>query len=526
MVERDERRDPPKERTESGAGGTRARDRLGRAGDTALGAARAAGRRVAEAAGAGGDPEADVDHGRAALDPTADVDVLIVGGGPVGLVAAIEARLAGLTVAIAEPRGGGQRDRGVRPAVSTTEAGGSVAGGDAPLPVGDQRGGSVSGVDALADGAEAVAGPDAGPASSLLGLARPGDPIDKACGEGLMPGALPLLGRLGVAPHGLALRGVRYTDGARSVEHRFPEGAAVGLGVRRTELHRALAERAAGLGVTRIPVKADAVVQDATGVTAAGIRASWLIAADGLHSTIAREVGLARPAPRRRRRYGLRRHARVTPWSELIEVHWTPRAEIYVTPVDDRLVGIAVLARQGVGFDEAIAEAPELVARLAGRAPGGDVPARGGESSPGESSPGATRSGAGSVAADDAHPLADLADVEWADEVMGAGPFRQRTRRRVAGRVLLVGDATGYVDAITGEGLRLGFDQARAAVKRIRSGDAVHYEADWFHVTRQFRRVTGLLAWAATVPALRRRIVPLAASRPAWFGAVVDRLAR
>ncbi|GAB3403481.1 hypothetical protein GCM10027515_14590 [Schumannella luteola] len=472
MSETDVERVP--EPDEAGAR-SRAREAAGRAGSVALGAARTAGRRVAEAAGAGGDPDADVDHGRAALDPSADVDVLVVGGGPVGLVAAIEARLAGLTVAIAEPRGA---------------RGGVGAASDADRPAAPAGAGALD-ADPMAatdTGGPPPTPPGSPPASlpaeivSDLGVTGAGDPIDKACGEGLMPGALPLLGRLGVAPHGLALRGVRYSDGIRSVEHRFREGAAVGLGVRRTELHRALAERAAGLGVTRIAAKVDALAQDSTGVTAAGIRASWLVAADGLHSTIAREVGLARPAPRRRRRYGLRRHARVTPWSELIEVHWTPRAEIYVTPVDDRLVGIAVLARQGVGFDEALAEAPELVARLG--------------------------------------------DVEWADEVMGAGPFRQRTRRRVAGRVLLVGDASGYVDAITGEGLRLGFDQARAAVKRIRSGDAVHYEADWFHVTRAFRRVTGLLAWAATVPALRRRIVPLAASRPAWFGRVVDRLAR
>ena len=56
-------------------------------------------------------------------------------------------------------------------------------------------------------------------------------------------------------------------------------------------------------------------------------------------------------------------------------------------------------------------------------------------------------------------------------QVLGAGPLRQRARRRVAGRVLLVGDAGGYVDALTGEGIALGLAQARAAVAAVGGGD-------------------------------------------------------
>ena len=59
---------------------------------------------------------------------------------------------------------------------------------------------------------------------------------------------------------------------------------------------------------------------------------------------------------------------------------------------------------------------------------------------------------------------------------MGAGPLRQRAHRRVAGRVLLVGDAGGYVDALTGEGIALGLAQARAAVAAVVAGDPARYE--------------------------------------------------
>ncbi|WBU37198.1 NAD(P)/FAD-dependent oxidoreductase [Homoserinibacter sp. YIM 151385] len=341
-----------------------------------------------------------------------DAEVLVAGGGPVGLVAAIEARLAGLEAIVLEPRDG---------------------------------------------------------------------PIDKACGEGLMPGAVPLLGRLGVAPHGIPLRGVRYTDGSRDAVHRFAEGGAVGLGVRRTTLHDALAARAAALGVRVEPVRVAEVAQDADGVRAAGLRGRWLLGADGLHSTVARAAGLARPAPRGRRRYGLREHRRVAPWSELIEVHWTPEAELYVTPVDDRLVGIAVLARQGVGLERALAGAPELAARLA--------------------------------------------DAPVAGSRLGAGPFRQRTRARTAGRILLVGDASGYTDAITGEGLRLGFAQARAAVGAVAAGRPSGYEGEWMRITRSFRVLTGALAGAASSP-FRGAVVPAASRLPRVFGAAVEHLAR
>lgn len=338
------------------------------------------------------------------------VDVLVAGGGPVGLAAAIESRLAGLSVVVIEPR---------------------------------------SGV------------------------------IDKACGEGLMPGAVPALERLGVRPRGFPLRGVDYRDARRSAQHRFAAGTA--LGVRRTTLHAALRARAEELGVGFHLARVEDVRQDAHGVEAAGVRGSWLLGADGLHSHVARAVGLALPAPARRRRYGQRRHYRVEPWSDLIEVHWTRAGEIYVTPTADGMVGLSLLARQGVHFDDALATAPELAARVAG--------------------------------------------AEAASDLRGAGPFRQRTRGRVAGRTVLIGDASGYVDALTGEGIRIGLEQARAAVAAIAADAPASYEREWDSVTRDFRRLTGAVVRLATSP-LRPAVVPIARAAPGVFAGAVERLAR
>jgi flavin-dependent dehydrogenase len=339
-----------------------------------------------------------------------DTQVLVAGGGPVGLAAAIEARLAGLTAAVVEPREG---------------------------------------------------------------------PIDKACGEGLMPGALPELARLGVDPPGMPFHGIAYLDGRRRVEHRFDGGP--GRGVRRTALHATLRSRAADLGVQFHVARVDGVHQRAGFVEAAGLRADWLLAADGLHSAVAREVGLALPAPRGRRRFGQRRHYARPPWSEFVEVLWTPHGEFYVTPIGANEVGVALLATRGEHFDDALAATPDLAARLRG--------------------------------------------VAAASDLRGAGPLRQRTRRRVAGRVLLVGDASGYVDALTGEGLRIGFAQARAAVAAVRHGDPGSYEAAWERETRDFRRLTGSLVRLATSP-LRGAVVPVASVVPGVFAGAVERLAR
>ncbi len=93
------------------------------------------------------------------------------------------------------------------------------------------------------------------------------------------------------------------------------------------------------------------------------------------------------------------------------------------------------------------------------------------------------------------------------------------------GRVLLVGDAAGYVDAITGEGLRVGFAQAREAIRAIATERPGDYPRRWRAVTRDFRVLTRGLVMLASSP-LRGSIVPLARALPRVFGIVVNRLAR
>jgi flavin-dependent dehydrogenase len=321
-------------------------------------------------------------------------------------------------------------------------------------------------------------------------------PIDKACGEGIANSAVAYLSRLGVELTGRPFHGIRYLDATHSVDARFATGP--GLGVRRTTLHAALMARLASLDVPVIAARVGSVTQTPTSVTAAGLTARYLAAADGLHSPIRRQLGLApdratpgwvagfyrsRPTPSGAPgavRRGLRQHFLLSPWTDLVEVYWSHLGEAYVTPVADDLVGVAILTSARGTFDSHLDAFPALKRRLRG--------------------------------------------APTASAVMGAGPLRQRVRARTAGRVLLVGDAAGYVDALTGEGIAVALRTSAELVDCIRADRPQDYEAAWRRVSRECRLLTASLLWARNRPLLAPRIVPAAAALPGVYRTIVNRL--
>ncbi|WP_049568500.1 NAD(P)/FAD-dependent oxidoreductase [Streptomyces sp. SBT349] len=313
-------------------------------------------------------------------------------------------------------------------------------------------------------------------------------PVDKACGEGIMPAGVRRLAALDVRPEGAALTGIDYADlSGRRVHAPFRSGN--GLGVRRTELHAGLAIAAKAAGAQWSTRRVTRIAQDAAGVTAAGVRARWLVAADGLHSASRRQLGI----PVRsggRRRFGLRRHWRVVPWNEAVEVIWGPRTEAYVTPLGPDQVNVAVLYRPGGG--NALG-GPGAYAALLGGFPG---------------------------------LAARLEGARPASAVRGAGPLRLTPLRRVAGRALLVGDAAGYEDALTGEGISLALAQAEAAVAALVAEAPALYERRWAQLTRRYRVLTRGLLLATALPPARGALLPCCARAPWIFRAVVDQLAR
>lgn len=301
--------------------------------------------------------------------------------------------------------------------------------------------------------------------------------IDKACGEGLMPHTLRHLMHLGVDPVGWPLRGISYRDHYRHADAAFAHGP--GRGVRRTVLHQALRDSALAAGVEIVSGEVDTIEQDANSVRAGRWQARYLAAADGLHSPIRRSLGLELPSSGRRR-WGIRRHVEMAPWSDFVEVHWGSNVEAYVTPVGDRCVGIAVLTSDRGRFESHLAQFPQLMDRIAGSP---HQPAR------------------------------------------AAGPLRQRVANRVSGRVLLVGDAAGYVDALTGEGLGLAFGAAELLVNCLVSGNTELYDRRWRQMTRRYRALTAGLLSMTSHRAARSCLVPAAAAVPSVFSRAVNLLA-
>ena len=300
-------------------------------------------------------------------------------------------------------------------------------------------------------------------------------PIDKACGEGLMPAAVTRLAALGVHPAGRPLRGIRYLDAGHRADALFRHGG--GLGVRRTTLHAALAARAAEFAIPVLPARVTGFTRRDGAVSAAGLEARYLVAADGLHSAVRRACALD-PPPARHTRFGLRRHYRMAPWTDLVEVYWSRDAEAYVTPVAGDQVGVAVLGGTRGDFETRLAAFPALRERLAGAAPASDV--------------------------------------------RGAGPLRQDVRCRVAGNVLLVGDASGYLDALTGEGIGAALAQAAALAHCLAAGRAGDYERAWRRACRRSWLLTSGLLWARHQPLLGPRIVPAAQLLPRVFTRIVN----
>lgn len=309
-------------------------------------------------------------------------------------------------------------------------------------------------------------------------LERRSGAIDKACGEGLMPSAVKALHRLGIDPPGMPIHGIRYCEKGLAAAATFRAGP--GRGVRRTALHRSLTDAAEAAGVTVLQHNLVRVTQRSGHVEADHVRARYLVAADGLHSAIRDAVGLA--APRQASpRWGQRRHVCVPLDTPFVEVHWSPHAEAYVTPVAPDTTGVAILSSIRAPYDEQLAMFPALRDRLHG--------------------------------------------AEVASAVLGAGPLRQRVAGRVAGRVLLVGDAAGYVDALTGEGIGVALAAAERLVACLAAGRPLDYDAAWRQVTRRSRALTQALLWTRGHERLRAEIVPLASQHRRTFAAVVDALA-
>ena len=311
-------------------------------------------------------------------------------------------------------------------------------------------------------------------------VAEPNTPgADKACGEGIMPEGVEALERLGVrfpAADARPFHGIRFLHGNVAAEGRFH--CLRGLGIRRTTLHRTLAQRAEECGVHllwRTPAKD--VTGDSVRLPWGTVRSRWICVADGSRSRVRRAIGLEPPSPDSPR-YASRRHFRVHPWTDCVEVYWAAGRQVYSSPVGDEEVCIGMISRaQGDRIEEALSAFPELAARLAGAEPVS------------------------------AH--------------RGAMTHMQRLPRVYRGRMALLGDASGMVDAISGFGLSMAFQQAHALAAAIAEGDLAQYEREHRRIRQRPAFFARLMLMMTERPVLQRKVVRTFADEPRTFRRMV-----
>jgi menaquinone-9 beta-reductase len=311
-----------------------------------------------------------------------ETDVVVIGGGPAGLAAAIAARQCGFGVVVAD-------------------------------------------------------------------RARP--PIDKACGEGLMPDGVAALRNLGVelsAAHGALFRGIRFLDNELEAQAPFPNSEC-GLGIRRTVLHPLMvegAEKAGAVMCWQSPV--EALVPSGVKINGRTVRCRWIIGADGFHSKVRQWIGLA-PAWNSARRIGVRQHFRIEPWTDFVEVYWQNYGQANVTPVGPDEVCIAMI---GTTKEGRVSDQLQLFPTLAKR----------------------------------------LGRAEPVGAPRGAMTMSAKLPAVTSGRIALVGDASGSVDAVTGEGLHVAFRQSCSLAEALIAGDLARYDI----AHRQTGRMPQLMARA------------------------------
>jgi flavin-dependent dehydrogenase len=198
-----------------------------------------------------------------------------------------------------------------------------------------------------------------------------------------------------------------------------------------------------------------------------------VVGADGENSRVRQWAGLesTRSASFR---YGFRRHYRITPWTDCVEIYWGAGCQIYVTPIGREEICAAVISRDShLRLDDVLPLFPELSARLQSA-------------------------------------LATTAE-------RGAVSATRRLARVYRGHVVLVGDASGSVDAITGEGLRLGFEQAAALAAALADGDLSTYAAAHRQLARRPALMAALMLSMDRSAWLRRRALRALCSEPRIF---------
>jgi flavin-dependent dehydrogenase len=300
-------------------------------------------------------------------------------------------------------------------------------------------------------------------------------PIDKPCGEGLLPETLSALTELNISiptGWGFTFRGIRFVERESELCADFPKGKAIGI--RRTLLHDLLIARAEACGVELL-WKTPVTGIESTGVKLGDkvVKSRWIVGADGGGSQVRRWGGLGES--RGTLRFANRRHYRMKPWTDQLEIYWGENAQAYVTPISEAEICVVVLAErpEKARLAEAWVNWPSLAERLS------------------------------------------QAEIVGRDR--GAVTSMNSLPKVFRGNVALMGDASGSVDAITGDGLRLAFCQAMALAEAMECGDLRRYQSAHRRLMHRPTWMGRAMLLLGQNGAFRRRAFKSMGARPKLF---------
>jgi flavin-dependent dehydrogenase len=306
-------------------------------------------------------------------------------------------------------------------------------------------------------------------------------PRRKTCGEGLLPHGAAELRSLGLGePPGFPVSGLRYFGPSGDAASQRFDGCGLERGwvVHRDRFDRWLLDHARA--TPNVTVREDTpvaqVVVDEGGVVAASVRARIVVGADGLHSILHRFGPFRRIEPNRRR-VGMSAVVAGYPAGDMVDVHLGKGGEAYVGPTGSGEVSLALLLERGTRPEDLIASIPAL------------------------------------------------RDIRIGQPFIGAGPLGVRVAPVVHGRMLLLGDAAGAVDPISGEGMSLALLSARAAAAPIREaietgdfGALDRYAEARRKLMAPASRMAGLILRMTKHPWLADRVVRKLAHDAPLFG--------
>jgi 2-polyprenyl-6-methoxyphenol hydroxylase-like FAD-dependent oxidoreductase len=209
----------------------------------------------------------------------------------------------------------------------------------------------------------------------------------------------------------------------------------------------------------------------------ASIQADFVVAADGQNSS-ARRAWSLQQATHESFRYAFRRHYRIAPWSPYMELHWSPRCQVYVTPVAaDETCVVSMTRTPRLRLDDALVHFPRLQERLT--------------------------------------------NAKSTSREMGTLTVTRRLRRVATHEFALVGDASGSVDAITGEGLCLSFKQSLSLAEALKSGRIESYQRWHRSLSRRTQLMASLMLTLDRNAAFQRRALAGLAIHPRIFASLL-----